>query len=455
MPVLFLTLLFQSFLPLFNSGSSDYAGLSFVNSTDSAAVVRVSATDGLTGSTAVGQVVLAAGEQRALLLEEILKGGDRPTAGWIRVDSGAAAVDVVLAHGNTERLVIAKPAAPTTALLIPDVRVDTGFRELGHIDTVITIARPGGLFPAPVLLDLVGIDGVRVGGVSVTLGASRSRTFRVSDTFRDVLPDNGAGGKSFEGYLRLSTGAGIVAWQMVETPLFAHVLDAQSVSETAGIVLAPFFVFGGGYRSTLNLVNPTDEEITVELVARDRSGGAIGEVVQRTLGRGEGFRSDVQTLFKVAVIAVFPPPLIDGYIRIRDVGNQLNSLVGNVEVGSVGQGTFTQSAMSYALGPPSATPWVVPFALGGNRYYTGLAIVNPSENSDAGAEATVESVQADGTVVNVQEISLLPGAQYAQVLPEELQSGYLRIRSNVPIGIVVALGTRDSRVLEQVPALQR
>ena len=246
MPALFLTLLLQSFLPIFDTGPNDYIGLAFVNSGNSTAIVEVSATDGDTGSVLGGQVTLAAGEQRALLLEEILSGGVGPDSGWIRVDPGSSSVGVVLAHGDPDRLTIAEPVLPATSLLVPDVRVDRGFRELGHTDMLVTIARPGGFLSAGVTLELIGLDGVLAGSVSVTLGANRHVTLKISETFRDVLPDNGVGGRSFEGYLRLSSGEAVVAWQRVETPLFSNVLDAQPVPETAGLYLAPFFVFGGG-----------------------------------------------------------------------------------------------------------------------------------------------------------------------------------------------------------------
>jgi hypothetical protein len=104
MPTLFLTLVLQSFLPLFDVGPNDYAGLFFVNSTDSVAVVEVSATDGDTDAVTRGQLTLTGGEQRALLLEEILEGSQRPDSGWICLDSGTSAVNVVLAHGDPDRL---------------------------------------------------------------------------------------------------------------------------------------------------------------------------------------------------------------------------------------------------------------------------------------------------------------------------------------------------------------
>ena len=125
-----------------------------------------------------------------------------------------------------------------------------------------------------------------------------------------------------------------------------------------------------------------------------------------------------------------------------------------MEVASSGQGTFTQSSMSYPIGPASAGPWVIPLALGGSTYYSGLAIANPNELLAVQTDLTIEFVQADGTVVEVEEVSLSPRGQHTGVSPETLQSGYVRITSNMPVRIVGALGTRDLRLLEQVPVLE-
>lgn len=177
--------------------------------------------------------------------------------------------------------------------------------------------------------------------------------------------------------------------------------------------------------------------------------------MRRTLGPGEGIRSDVQDLFGLVTIAVFPAPVVDGYIRIRDFQNREISLVGNVEVATIGQGTFTQSSMSYPIGPASQGPWVIPLALGGSTYYSGLAIANPNELLTVQTDITIEIVSSDGTVGNTEQVSFSPRRQHTAVVPETFQSGYVRITSNMPVRIVGAIGTRDLRLLEQMPVLER
>ncbi len=154
-------------------------------------------------------------------------------------------------------------------------QVDTGFKELGATDTLVAIVFPGSFFPATVTVELGGLDALVAGSVTITMVARSSQVFGVSDVFRDFMPDNGVGGRSFQGHLRLRSTLGIAAWGRVESPLFRTSQMARSVTEveTSTTVLAAYFVFGGGYRAVLNVVNPTDQAVSLELVAEDGRGG--------------------------------------------------------------------------------------------------------------------------------------------------------------------------------------
>ena len=100
-----------------------------------------------------------------------------------------------LASGNDEFLAGTDAAASSsTALVLPHISVNTGFVELDHTDTVISIVNAG-IAPASVTAQLVGLDAVIIGTLSMTVPANSSRTGRVSELFREVLPNNSLGGK--------------------------------------------------------------------------------------------------------------------------------------------------------------------------------------------------------------------------------------------------------------------
>ena len=455
MPVLFLTLLLQSFFPIFNAPGGEYIGLSAVNTSDEPAQVTVMLT-GNDGSVAgVGGMTLASGNQKVLLLREILNVETTPASGWIQLNSSRQGTEFFLASGGDGLLGGAAPATSlSTTILLPNVRVDTGFKELGATDTLVAIVHPGSVFATTVTLELIGLDGAVAGTLTRSLAVRGSLTLRVSDAFRDFMPDNGVGGRTFEGYLRLRSTLGIAAWQRVETPLLHTVLRGRALEEldSSGVVLAPYFVFGGGYRSTLNLINPSGESLSVELIAEDGRGGTIGEAIQRTLGPGEALRSDVGTLFRVVTIQTFPGPTITGYVRVRETGGGSIQLIGSLDVASIGQGTFSQSGMSYPVGDRRAENWVIPLALGGSGYYSGYAIANPNELLAAQTDVTIEVRDSGGALIETSSVSLSPRRQHSAVTPRELTSGWVRITANMPVGLVAAIGTADSSVLEQVPA---
>ena len=127
--------------------------------------------------------------------------------------------------------------------------------------------------------------------------------------------------------------------------------------------------------------------------------------------------------------------------------------MGNIDINSVGRGTFFESAMSYPLWVDSARSWIVPFALGGLDYYSGYAIANLNEMLAVQTDVTIEVFRNDGTIIESSQVSLSPRQGYAAMVPAELTSGYVRITSNMPVGLVASLGTRDARLLEQVPVL--
>src|SRR5262249_25549715 len=138
------------------------------------------------------------------------------------------------------------PPVPTT-LILPHISVNTGFTELEHTDTRIALINAS-FTPANITAQLFGTHGVLRGSGPLTCPFG-SRIVRVSKAFQNLLPDNGVGGKRFEGSVRLVSNTQIAAWQRIETPLSAGILRGKSQDEIATTSLAtfPHFAFGGGY----------------------------------------------------------------------------------------------------------------------------------------------------------------------------------------------------------------
>jgi hypothetical protein len=456
MNALLLTLLLQSFFPIFDTTSNEYVGLSLVNPGEAEATytVTVGNADGI--GTGSGEVTLASGAQSSLLLSQILGNGQVPPVGWVRVNASAGAVEGVLSTGDGTGLAMAAPLTSAREMVLPDVRVDTGFKELGFTDTEVHIVAAPGIFPVTVQSQLIGLDGVVVSSMPMTVPSSGSTNFKISSVYGDLLPDNGVGGRTFNGYLRLTSNRNITAWQMVETPLFRRILAAQAIPDptASGPVLAPFFAFGAGYQSTFNLVNTSAASLTLELTAEDGRNGTQAITVLRTLASGEALTEDVQTLFGIATVQTFPTPLVTGYIRVTASNNGAVPVNGSVTVSSDGQGGYQESSMSYPLGEATSNNWVLPFALSTGGFFSGYAITNPNTMLTVQTDVTIKIVASDGTVL-ATEVSLSPREQHTGVVPQGLGPGYVQITANMPIRVLGSIGTADSSLLEQVPAIAR
>src|SRR5262249_21015552 len=129
------------------------------------------------------------------------------------------------------------PPTPTT-LILPHVSVNTGFTELDNTDTRVALINAS-FSPANITAQLFGTDGVLRGSVSLAFPFG-SRIVRVSEAFQNLLPNNGLGGKTFEGYVRLVSNTQIAAWQRIESPLTAGVLRGKSLDEIPTTSLATF-----------------------------------------------------------------------------------------------------------------------------------------------------------------------------------------------------------------------
>jgi len=450
----FLLFSLQCLFPIFDSFRVDeFLGLSIVNRDNQPRdfTVTVTAPEGTNVQT--GRVSIPAGGQRAQLINEVLGTPRRPASGWIRVDSPAAGCTSLLASGNEAMLDNADGTPNTsTTIFIPDVAVFTGFVELNHLDTYLAIVNPGST-AATVTARLFGLDAAMTGSTVVTVPAGGSRTMTVSEAFRDQLPDNHVGGRVFQGYMRLNSSVPIAAWARIETPLSRKLLRGRTPEEIRPTPLAvvAHFALGADYQSILNVVNPTSAALNLEVEAVDERGNVLGQAARLTLAAGQVLRSGIGEVFHIDSRTT-SQGVISGSIRIRGSQGGLIQVVGDVEVFISAFDTIG-SSLFYPIQDTAATDWIIPFASSSNSYFSGYAIANPNELLAVQTDVQVEVVNSAGTVIDRTTISLSPRSRQASVIAVDVQSGYLRVTSNMSIHIVGAIGTRDGRLLDQLPAL--
>jgi hypothetical protein len=189
------------------------------------------------------------------------------------------------------------------------------------------------------------------------------------------------------------------------------------------------------------------------VTAQDQRGTILGQPVNLRLAPGESKRSSVGEFFRIPVVAisVFPPSLIAGYIRIREAQNRDFQIVGNIEIDTNSRGAKS-ALMLYPVSDSGGKSWILPYASSTGGYFTGYAISNPNEFLAVQTDVTIEILDRSGTVTGTNSVSLSRAGKYAAMIPEG-RTGYIRIRSNLPIHVLGALGTKNGSVLDQIPAL--
>jgi len=225
----FLIFALQCLFPLFETGLGEYVGVSIVNTETQAREYTVTATNPAGTGTQTGRVTLNAGAQRAFLLNEVVTGA--PTSGWIRIDSAANRCTAYLATGDADTLAgTDSDSAGSTSLLLPNVRVNTGFVELAQADTQIAIVNAG-TTAATVSLFLARVvpEGPLNPPAQVVVPPNGSRTVRISELFAASLPNNNVAGKTYDGSVRLSSDVPVSAWQRIDMPLARNMLRAVPV----------------------------------------------------------------------------------------------------------------------------------------------------------------------------------------------------------------------------------
>ena len=239
----------------------------------------------------------------------------------------------------------------------------------------------------------------------------------------------------FPGYLRLSSDTGVAAWQRIEGVISRSILRAKSIQELRSTTEAymPHFALGGRtlYTSFLNLINPGTTALNLEVVAFDDRGATMGDPVRLALAPGEGRRESVDSFFRFVTPAIFPPFLITGSIRIRELAGRDFQIAGDIEI--INRGLEGRDAsMLYPISDSAAISWILPFAASFNPYFTGYAIQNPNSLLTVQTDVVVELVGPNGTVLNSTPIQLSPRNRTANVVAASDQAGYLRITSNFP-----------------------
>jgi hypothetical protein len=433
--------------PIFQYAPADPTGITIVNSSSDAREFRLVLTsaEGIEIKTQIA--LIPPKEERHYSINEIAGAPGTLPAGWVRVESPTADFSAYMTSGTPMSLGAPEPLSHGASnLLLPNIRIHRGFRELGETDTVVALVNPGN-DPVVSTLTLMAYDGSVRGTTQVTVPGAGSRLVRLST----AIPPIGIN-VDLDGYVSIRSSGPVAAWQQIETPLARTTLSAvdPSAFHRQTQLTSPFFAIGGGYESTLTLTNTALTAVTVELSGRDQVGRPIGEITQLTLQPGETRAWDIASALRVATIATYPGPTITGTLRLRQPEKQLMQLLASLTIQVFDSQRAPQSLMQYWVREEPGQFWEIPFATKHESYYTAYAIANTVATPGVTTQVLVTVHSRDGRIINLINHSLEPLGFTAQVVIAAEPVGYMRILSDEPVVVLGAIGTRDGLSAEAI-----
>lgn len=254
------------------------------------------------------------------------------------------------------------------------------------------------------------------------------------------------------GYLRgQSSGVAVLSvfgnafWTAALSAINTEPLQSDALEQALrpSIRYSPRFVSGGGFSSTLDLVNLERAPLVLSLKLIGDNGRQIGSNAVLSIPSQGSTR-----ISGTAVFGITSAELVQGYVRIESAAGQF-----------VGAVTFTDTAgvhFGCALplaGSGQASTFFSQVAQD-DLFFTGAAILNPGE---AAAEVTVTVYDTAGTRVASGSHSIPAGGRISKVLPElvgslpPLTKGYFEVRSGTPVVTFALFGTNALEALSAIP----
>ena len=297
------------------------------------------------------------------------------------------------------------------------------------------MANPGAA-SASVTLELVRGDG--------TLAATATRSVAANGAVAEGVAQLFPGVATFDGgmYIRGTATRGVVPFEYLgKAGQYVEGLNGQDPALGARMIYSPQYVVGGAWRTTVSVVNFENRATTLSLRLIDNNGVVIGSRTQ-ALAAGGKFQLAAQNFF----LTPNPQLLTEGYLEITSDAANLG--------GSVVFGDAARSAYSAALpllGKPQ-TSAIFSQVAKNSTYYTGLAVLNPSE---ASATFVLDVLDKAGTTVATRSVTLQGKRRTSRLLTDhfpalpDMTTGYFRITSDQGLLSFALFGT--SSALSAIP----
>jgi hypothetical protein len=384
------------YVPFYQQSDSSYTGLAFTNNSDQAAHLELTAFGSDGRRLALPQnpatITLSARGQSARLASEIFGGGAAVSAAWIEVSSDNGDTGCFFQFGGTGR-VDGAAAATSPLKRFRLTRVFDGPTTFRGVDarTSLFVANPQDLQATVALTLYGGADGAaQLSHRTATLPAKGLLSGSVTDLF-------GLSGPVTNGSVEVSTtGEGAVGFELVECPgpgslmgLGAAADDGSSTAYSAQLAA------GGGYFTSIRLINTSGEKRRVLLHAVDDAGASLGSA-DVTLAAAQALEGDAAELLSLPI-----GKSVAGSLTMEADGS---GIVGDVIFGDPGSIRF---AAALPLQTSTVRQSIFSHVANGQGWFTGLALFNPTQSP---ATVTIEVYSPQGQKTGTPAAPLILGA---------------------------------------------
>ena len=287
-------------------------------------------------------------------------------------------------------------------------------------------------------LNLLSPSGVALGSTTISLASMSS----VSRSLQDLF------GTTTGAHVTGSFSTSVVAFEHVS----GETMDSAAAQAAVGVaaLYIPFIASGGGYQTEINLINRSDDTVTVMAQLFDSQGVAVGSGRPISLVPAQQFVGMAADLFQQQTF-------MTGYVRIQVP--QFSKAFWTYYPAISGHARIRSSQSGSTVLPLSAYPQTESSILNSGSLpsqYQGIAIVNPTT---AQATVTLQAIGSTGTLLATATVNLGPGQISSRLISEYFtitipESSVIRVSSTAPIVTTSITGSLNGDTLRSTPGLR-
>lgn len=256
-------------------------------------------------------------------------------------------------------------------------------------------------------------------------------------------------GVQSDGQIRGSFGGPVIALESFGTSSTLNFVAAQ-VPVGLPSLYVPFFASGGGYETDLNVINSSDQAVTLSAKLVDSQGSPVAAPRSITLAPSQQLVTSISQLFQMQSFA-------SGYVKLdvpqvaRGFWTFYPAITGYARIRS-GQSASTVIPLSGYPQPTSSIPTSGVTA----GQFQGIALVNPT---DAPVTVNLLALSPAGTVLATASVNLAAGQISSKLITEYFsvaigEHSVIRVNSSAPVVATSITGSSNGDALRAVSALR-